>query len=81
MTNKILDAAREAGQYADAEYRRAWEEASDGASWQQNRDARFYAIARNQALEDAAKLAEEWKTDWAHSLDVAEKIRELKAKL
>ena len=58
MTNKIIEAARLAGQYADAEYRRAWEEASDGASWQQNRDARFYAIARAEALEDAAKAAE-----------------------
>jgi len=55
MTNKIIEAARLAGQYADAEYRRAWEEASDGASWQQNRDARFYAIVRAEALEDAAK--------------------------
>lgn len=55
MTNKIIEAARLAGQYADAEYRRAWEEASDGASWQQNRDARFYALARAEALEDAAQ--------------------------
>lgn len=58
MTNKIIEAARLAGQYADAEYRRAWEEASDGASWQQNRDARFYALAYRQALEDAANIVQ-----------------------
>lgn len=54
MDNKIIAAAREAGQYADAEYQRAWD-AGEGASWQQIRDARFYAIARTEALEDAAK--------------------------
>ena len=57
MTNKIIEAAREAGQYADAEYQRAWD-AGEGASWQQIRDARFYALARAEALEDAAKAVE-----------------------
>lgn len=83
MTNKIIEAAREAGQYADAEYRRAWEEASDGASWQQNRDARFYAIARAEALEDAAKAcesldAEPFDRDRPSPLDCAAAIRALK---
>lgn len=74
MTNKIIDAAREAEAYAT-------NQTNDIVDWKAIAQERFYAIARNQALEDAATLAEEWKTDWAHSLDVAEKIRELKEKL
>lgn len=77
MTNKIIEAARLAGQYADAEYRRAWEEASDGASWQQNRDARFYAIAYKQGLEDLAARFDQPHMEYFGTA-IAEAAQELK---
>lgn len=39
---------------------------------------RLAQAAYKQGLEDAAKCAEEWPTDWAHALDVGAKIRALK---
>ena len=53
MTNKIIEAARAAQIYANP-----W--AENDATWPVDRHdlARFYAIARAEALEDAAKVAE-----------------------
>lgn len=52
-TNKIIAAAREAGDYADIEYQRRWE-SGEGGAWSQIRDERFYAIAYRAGMEDAA---------------------------
>ncbi|MFM7025184.1 MAG: hypothetical protein ACKOWC_03880 [Limnohabitans sp.] len=78
MTDKIIEASRDARLgtvlcHNSVEGDRVWIE---GADWHDEL-ARFYAIAYRAGLEDAAKVAEEWKTDWAHSLDVADAIRAL----
>lgn len=79
MTNKIIEAARLAGiEFQQHQGITGRVRTTTCGSQAIEKMERFYALAYRQALEDAAKVAEEWKTDWAHCLDVAEAIRKLK---
>lgn len=54
MTNKIIEAARQAEAYATSQ-------TIDIVDWKAIAQERFYAIARAEALEDAAKVCDALK--------------------
>lgn len=77
MTNKIIEAARQAEAYATSQ-------TTDIVDWKAIAQERFYAIARAEALEDAAKVCDRGAEMMLHGYKregaarCAESIRALK---